>query len=173
MPGTVLKSRDRYVLKVLVRDYDPGMGFTLVEVVSHTEMPAERPPKSINEGNPMSVKAFREQYENFYGQTVSVKGWVSKIVQFPIYTIEFQTDQNSHKQKDIITVLVPYNEMAYMLKFRKEQGLRSRQECVMRIRVYKPENHTVRINLIYFGGGKTYEEYPFVIQWVHPQSENE
>lgn len=168
-PITKLKPLDKYILKVLVRDWDPGAGLTLVEIVEHVEMPAEQPPESINADNSMSVKEFREQYENFYGQTVSVEGWVSRFSDNSFLSFGFWDDLNDINS-DNITVLFPYNETPYLWKFAFHQGLKRNGKFVIRIHVYRPENHTVRLIV---NGVEIHEEYPFVILWVDGKVESE
>lgn len=167
-PGTVLKHRDKYVLKVLVRDYTYDVGFTLLEVMNHTEMPPEQPPDSINANNPMPVKEFKTRYKEFYGQTVSVKGVVSgfsrnRHLGADFYSFGLIPNKDTRGEADLLKVLYPYNELVYKWKFQK-QGLVQWKEVVVRIRVYRPENHTVRKSM--WNNRTTQEEYPCVIQWV-------
>lgn len=178
-PKIRLKSLDKYVLKVLVRDWDPGAGLTLVEIVDHIEMPPEQPPESINEGNPISVKVFKEQYENFYDQTVSVVGWMGYFETTPhgidLFTFWNESLNIPHLDEDrtFITVLFPYNERPYYWKFTKQQGLRGDKkggEYVLKIHVHSPETHTVRLIL---PGVEVYKELPFVILWVDRKVESE
>ncbi|MXV74744.1 hypothetical protein F4Z99_10740 [Candidatus Poribacteria bacterium] len=168
-PNIKLKSLDKYVLKVLVRDWGPGAGLTLIEIVEHTEMPAEQPPESINADNPMSVKEFNEQWENFYDQTVSVEGWVSRFSDNSFLSFGFWDDLND-PNSDNITVLIPYNNLPNLWKIAYHQGLERGGKFVIRIRVYRPENHTVRLIV---NGVKIHEEYPFVILWTDRKVESE
>lgn len=167
-PDIQLKSLDKYVLKVLVKASGRGSGFTLVDIVEHIEMPKEQPPESINEDNPMSVTAFKEQYEDFYDQTVCVIGWVS-----PFSTDTWGIDSfgfcDPNDIENSVRVLYPYNQRAYFHKM-AHQGLRAGNPYIIRIHVHSPETHTVRLIT---GGTKIAEAYPFVILWVDKKIESQ
>ena len=166
-PSEILKSLDKYILKVYVQGWN-GDHLTLVEIVDHTETPAEKPPISINENNPMNINEFKEQYENFYGETVSVIGWVSGFSDNLFLSFGFWDNPND-LNSDYITVLFPYDELPYMWKM-LDQGLERGKQFVIKIKVYRPENHTVRLIT---SNGKVFEQYPFVIQWVDGKVESE
>lgn len=173
-PETTLVPLDKYVIKVLIKDWGLGNGMTLVEIVEHIEMPKEQPPESINEDNPMSVKEFEEQYENFYDQTVSVRGWIGGFGTdaYGIDSFGFHNeDPNSAGLTDNlgITVLFPYNERAYYWKMTKYQGARAGGPYILRIHVHSPETHTVR----FITNVEIKKEFPFVILWVDGKDESE
>lgn len=161
-PEVRLKGMDKYVLKVFVLAWG-GDALTLIEIVEHTEMPAEQPPESVNDGNPMTITELQEQYEDLYGQTVSVTGWYSGYSRNPVLTFGFSLEQYSHTAEDHIVTLLPYNEPAYLRKFVNHQGLKRGEQFTIRIHVYRPENHIVRIIT---PGIVWHEEFPFVIVWV-------
>lgn len=167
-PKTKLKSLDKYILKVLVRDWGPGAGLTLVEIIDHIEMPKEQPPPSINEDNPITVKEFKEQWENFYDQTVSVRGYAGDFGTDALTGLDsfgFHHDKNKdYKEMISISVNYPYGERVYFWKM-AYQGLRQGGPYIIRIRVHSPETNTIRGQL--WGSDKTFQElYPFVILWV-------